>query len=317
MYADAPVVGAPCPRAQRLLPRLRSRARARCIRCGSGIGYQRLERPVAAVERARQGTAVRLPDVRPVRPELDRHVLPDELPEEPAQRPVRRRARQRQLRSAPRDEVRVGRGGRRQRAHPRRHARRSRTVQVAVDRRLQGRSSWLRVARERAGGSAVSFEDEPVPGYPLPILPGHTSPGPLRARAARRAVRGHQRARAAGLGRSGGRLPPRPHLRRLRRCDQRHRRQRRQLPHVEPRRVRAADPRRLRAGDADLLPRQEPHRHPGRHPGRRRDGRVQPAVPHRRRRAGGRPSAGHCRCSTWTRCRCSTPRARCATSTAS
>ena len=21
------------------------------------------------------------------------------------------------------------------------------------------------------------FEDEPVPGYPLPILPGHTSPG--------------------------------------------------------------------------------------------------------------------------------------------
>lgn len=23
------------------------------------------------------------------------------------------------------------------------------------------------------------FEDEPVPGYPLPILPGHTSPGRL------------------------------------------------------------------------------------------------------------------------------------------
>jgi hypothetical protein len=27
-----------------------------------------------------------------------------------------------------------------------------RQVQVAVDRRLQGRSSWLRVARERAAG---------------------------------------------------------------------------------------------------------------------------------------------------------------------
>jgi methylenetetrahydrofolate reductase (NADPH) len=26
-------------------------------------------------------------------------------------------------------------------------------------------------------GRAVKFEDEPVPGYPLPILPGHTSPG--------------------------------------------------------------------------------------------------------------------------------------------
>ena len=25
----------------------------------------------------------------------------------------------------------------------------------------------------------MKFEDEPVPGYPLPILPGHTSPGRL------------------------------------------------------------------------------------------------------------------------------------------
>ena len=31
-------------------------------------------------------------------------------------------------------------------------------------------------ARRRAG---MNFEDEPVPGYPLPILPGHTSPGRL------------------------------------------------------------------------------------------------------------------------------------------
>jgi methylenetetrahydrofolate reductase (NADPH) len=28
-----------------------------------------------------------------------------------------------------------------------------------------------------AEGCTVKFEDEPVPGYPLPILPGHTSPG--------------------------------------------------------------------------------------------------------------------------------------------
>ena len=35
-----------------------------------------------------------------------------------------------------------------------------------------------RRAREDWGG-AVIFEDEPVPGYPLPILPGHTSPGRL------------------------------------------------------------------------------------------------------------------------------------------
>ena len=25
----------------------------------------------------------------------------------------------------------------------------------------------------------MRFDDEPVPGYPLPILPGHTSPGRL------------------------------------------------------------------------------------------------------------------------------------------
>ena len=74
------------------------------------IGYERMERPVAAVERAVKGAAVRLPHVRPVRAELDRHVLPDELSEDLAQRPVRRRARQRQLRSEARDALRLGRG---------------------------------------------------------------------------------------------------------------------------------------------------------------------------------------------------------------
>src|SRR6185436_10670018 len=33
--------------------------------------------------------------------------------------------------------------------------------------------------RSRPRGGAMMFEDEPVPGYPLPILPGHTSPGRL------------------------------------------------------------------------------------------------------------------------------------------
>jgi len=28
-------------------------------------------------------------------------------------------------------------------------------------------------------GTTMDFDDEPVPGYPLPILPGHTSPGRL------------------------------------------------------------------------------------------------------------------------------------------
>ena len=46
----------------------------------------------------------------------------------------------------------------------------------------------------------MRFEDEPVPGYPLPILPGHTSPGPSGARAARRRFRGHCRTRAARFG---------------------------------------------------------------------------------------------------------------------
>jgi methylenetetrahydrofolate reductase (NADPH) len=36
-----------------------------------------------------------------------------------------------------------------------------------------------RTGRGAGAGCKVIFEDEPVPGYPLPILPGHTSPGRL------------------------------------------------------------------------------------------------------------------------------------------
>jgi len=41
------------------------------------LGYQRLERPVAAVERSVKGLLFRLPDVRSMHPELDRHVVPE------------------------------------------------------------------------------------------------------------------------------------------------------------------------------------------------------------------------------------------------
>ena len=203
---------------------------------------------------------------------------------------------------------------RRQRAHPGRPSRRwarcsSRSISAC--RAAPPGCAWCASApgelrRDVRGRAGTGL---PAADPARPYLPG-----PLRARAARRAVRGHQRARAAGFRRSGGRLPARARLRRLCRRDQRHRRQRRQLPHVESRGVRAADARRLCAGHADLLPRQEPHRHPGRHSRRRRHGRVQHAVPDRRRRAGGRSSAGASRCSIWTACRCSRSRARCATS---
>ena len=233
-----------------------------------------------------------------MRAELDRHVVPDELPQGVAQRTLRRRARRRPLRSGRR---RCGASGsRRSPAAPgcATAARRCTSCSSPVDRRLAGRSSWLAVAREKAAqrpGHAVKFEDEPVPGYPLPILPGHTSPGRLE-----RVLRAGAFAVTTELdppdsADPGGRLSPRARVRRLRRRHQRDRRQRRQLPHVEPRRLRAADARRLRAGDADLVPRPEPHRDPGRHPGRRRDGRVQHAVPHRRRCGERRPSAGEAR----------------------
>ena len=231
--------------------------------------------------------------------ELDRHVLPDELSEGAAQRTLRRRARRRPLRSGPADAD--ASGSRRSPAAPgcataaprctwcssrstagSRAARRGSRSRAKNPRgrRLGGRHDL-----RRRTGARLSAADPA----------GTHVARPPRARAARRRLRRDDRARPAGFRRSRRRLPPRPRVRRLRRRDQRHRRQRRQLPHVEPRRLRAPDPRRLRARDADLVPRQEPHRDPGRHPRRRRDGRLQHAVPHRRRRGQRRPSAGQAR----------------------
>ena len=156
MYADAALVGA-----SRTRPANASIARssALLVRLGAAAGGDRLRAPRAAGgggRARRQGLAVRLPDVRAMRAELDRHVLPDELSEEAAQRPVRRRARERQLRSRSRDALRLGRSAwRGSRTHPRRRSRRCSTSQPAVDRRLAGQLVVVaRRAREDAGTPA-------------------------------------------------------------------------------------------------------------------------------------------------------------------
>ena len=59
----------------------------------AAIGYRRLERPFAAVERGVKGLLFDCKMCGQCVLELHRHVLPDELPEEAAQRPLRRGAR--------------------------------------------------------------------------------------------------------------------------------------------------------------------------------------------------------------------------------
>jgi methylenetetrahydrofolate reductase (NADPH) len=87
----------------------------------------------------------------------------------------------------------------------------------------------------------MKFEDEPVPGYPLPILPGHTSPGRLE-----RVLRSGAFAVTSELDPPDS-ADPEDVLRRARVFDgyrgrdQCHRWQRCQLPHVQPGRVRVAD----------------------------------------------------------------------------
>ena len=97
----SPLVRAPCARLERVLSRLRGRAQSHA-RPVQGARL-RAHRASGRGDRAhRQGRPVRLPHVRTVRAELDRHVVPDELSEDPAQRTLRRRARQRHIaRSSP------------------------------------------------------------------------------------------------------------------------------------------------------------------------------------------------------------------------
>ena len=293
------------------------RAWSRCHPLWKRIGYQRLEKPVAAVEKAVKGL---LFDCR-----MCGHCVlcstgmscPMNCPKTCATALAAACAPTAIARSKPRDGLRLGRGLAGQPSGCARQCERStpcsRRSTAASRARRPGCASRARTSRSRE----MSFEDEPVPGYPLPILPGHTSPGRLE-----RVLRAGAFAVTAELDPPDSADPEDVYqagarLRRLRRRDQRHRRQRRQLPHVERRRLRPADPRRLRAGDADLLPRPQPHRDPGRHPRRRGDGRLQHAVPHRRRRAGGRPSAGQARVRPRLHDAARHRRATCATSTTS
>jgi hypothetical protein len=115
------------------------------------IGYARIEKPVAIVGKGGERLALRLPDVRPMRAQLDRHVVFDELPQNAAQRPLWRRAPERTLRNYAEHEVRVG-GSFRRSQRMREGKAAIQVVQFAVDRRLQGQSSWLsRCAREKSG----------------------------------------------------------------------------------------------------------------------------------------------------------------------
>ena len=214
----------------------------------------------------------------------------------------------------PRDEVCLGGGGRGSAAHPRRRrgaARRCSPRSIVGCRAAPPGCGWRASA---AGAPRREIRGRAGPRLPAADPAGPHLAGALRARAARRAVRGDERAGAARFGRSGGSVSARARVRRLCRRHQRHRRQRRQLPHVESCGLRAADPRRLRADHADLLPRQEPHRHPGRHPRRRRHGRLQYSVPDRRRRAGRRSSAGQAGVRSGLHVAARKRRGRCATS---
>src|SRR5580704_19101738 len=108
-----------------------------------------------------------------MRAELDRHVLPHELPEEPAQRTLRWGARRWALRGQTRDALRLGRGLSRQSAYPRRSCG---NAGPAACRGPAPAGVLVLVAggaRESHGDRPrrlMIFEDEPVPGYPLPIL---------------------------------------------------------------------------------------------------------------------------------------------------
>ena len=101
----------------------------------------------------------------------------------------------------------------------------------------------------------MQFDDEPVPGYSLPVLPGHVSPGRLE-----RVLRAGQFAVTAEISPPDS-ADPEEVCRRARVFDgvvdaiQRHRRQRRELSHVVGRGVFTAYPARLRDGDAGVLPR--------------------------------------------------------------
>ena len=185
MYVRPAVVRAPRARSEQLLQRLRGACWSRSRRCSRAIGYQRARGPGRGRRARRSRDAVRLQDVRPVRAELDRHVLPDELPRRTsATVPAAACARTATARSSRRcaaSGCEAFAGCRADRGRPRPGSASCRRRSTGA---FEGRSAWLKVVRDKTDppqpeGQEMIFEDEPVPGYPLPILPGHVSPGRL------------------------------------------------------------------------------------------------------------------------------------------
>ena len=184
-----PVRGTPRPRVRVDLP---------AARAGDGgarpaVRPHRLRpdrAPGGAGRARRQGPALRLPDVRPVRALLDRHVLPDELPEGAQERPLRRRAAGRLLRGQARDALRLGSGlGRRRpdarrRPHPR---------GAAAGRPPAQGLLGLAARRPREGGRACARRATPAaPRSPAPSRgPAPSSPPPRRSPRSRPRQRSH------------------------------------------------------------------------------------------------------------------------------
>ena len=77
------MVGAPRARPERLLSRLRGSAGAACTPMFRALGYERIERPVAGVEKAVKGLLFDCRMCGQCVLELHRHVLPDELSQSP------------------------------------------------------------------------------------------------------------------------------------------------------------------------------------------------------------------------------------------
>src|SRR5437667_391821 len=91
-------------------------------------------------------------------------------------RSPRRRARRRLLRGEAEHALRLGRGMGRQPADAARTGRYP--CRAAGGRPAPLRNLVVAAYRARESGAPLMiFADEPAPGYPLPILPGHSSPG--------------------------------------------------------------------------------------------------------------------------------------------
>ena len=187
MYARAPLVGAPCARLECVLSRLRRRADAHARRCS---GASATSARSARWRRSSKPSRALLFDCRM----CGQCVLsstgmscPMNCPKTLRNGPCGGVRADGNCEVKPRDALRLGGGLSRQPAHTRRRRgdeqdpvrRRSALSRAAPPGCAWCASSMPSRCRRRAAKSScpMRFEDEPVPGYPLPILPGHTSPG--------------------------------------------------------------------------------------------------------------------------------------------